>query len=312
MVSLGKDPTGIYATMISKNQITPVIETAKSINGSQTYLERNNYYLTGYGLAEPQSLEIQNGQYAVEPRIKYKTHNDRGDILTLGYVAGPDIGYQWGYNGQYPIAKASNAVGTEILFSSFDETGTWDSGLSAYDANFKRSGVYSGRIDNTNTSEKTSMNRTWLAVSLTAARKFHYAGWVYSNGPTADIYLLMKRAGETGYVTYADFATTSAIGKWTYLEKDFLVPADVTQMTLRVDNNGALNGGTQVWFDDVRLYPSDAQMTTYTFDPLVGITSTTDPKGEITYYEYDSFQRLKNIKDQYGNILKSYDYNYRP
>jgi YD repeat-containing protein len=62
--------------------------------------------------------------------------------------------------------------------------------------------------------------------------------------------------------------------------------------------------------DDVRFYPQAAQMTSYTYDPLIGLTSTTDAKGQITYYEYDNFQRLKNIKDKDGNILKNYCYNY--
>jgi hypothetical protein len=64
--------------------------------------------------------------------------------------------------------------------------------------------------------------------------------------------------------------------------------------------------------DDVRFYPATAQMTTYTYDPQIGLTSVTDAKGESSYYEYDTFNRLKNIKDQYGNIIQSYDYNYRP
>jgi YD repeat-containing protein len=62
--------------------------------------------------------------------------------------------------------------------------------------------------------------------------------------------------------------------------------------------------------DDVRIYPIDAQLATYTYDPLIGTTSSTDAKGETTYYEYDSFQRLRNIKDRDGNILKNYCYNY--
>ena len=70
-----------------------------------------------------------------------------------------------------------------------------------------------------------------------------------------------------------------------------------------------LTGGEA--YDDIRIYPSDAQMTTYTYSPLIGMTSQTDPKCQTTYYEYDSFQRLKNIKDQNGNIINSYTYNYK-
>ncbi|NHA06094.1 RHS repeat protein, partial [Mucilaginibacter sp. HC2] len=52
-----------------------------------------------------------------------------------------------------------------------------------------------------------------------------------------------------------------------------------------------------------------AQVTTYTYSPLVGITSITDTKGETTTYEYDSFQRLMNVKDKDGNIVKHMDYH---
>jgi len=70
-----------------------------------------------------------------------------------------------------------------------------------------------------------------------------------------------------------------------------------------------LSNGTA--YDDIRVYPKDAQMTTYTYEPLVGMTSSTDAKGQTTYYEYDIFQRLTNVKDQDGNILKHTDYHYQ-
>lgn len=64
-------------------------------------------------------------------------------------------------------------------------------------------------------------------------------------------------------------------------------------------------------YDDVRIYPADAQMTTYTYTPLIGLTSTTDAKGETEYYEYDGFQRLINVKDKDGYIVKHTDYHYQ-
>jgi YD repeat-containing protein len=55
----------------------------------------------------------------------------------------------------------------------------------------------------------------------------------------------------------------------------------------------------------------DAFITTYTYIPLVGITSETDPSGITTYYYYDSFNRLETIKDHNGNIIKHIDYHYK-
>jgi hypothetical protein len=62
--------------------------------------------------------------------------------------------------------------------------------------------------------------------------------------------------------------------------------------------------------DDVRVYPADAEMTTYTYIPLVGISSITDINNRVSTYEYDALSRLWLIRDNEGNILKKYCYNY--
>lgn len=51
-------------------------------------------------------------------------------------------------------------------------------------------------------------------------------------------------------------------------------------------------------------------MTTYTYDPLIGITSVTDVNDLSTYYEYDGFGRLKSILDNDKNIIKANTYHY--
>jgi YD repeat-containing protein len=54
-----------------------------------------------------------------------------------------------------------------------------------------------------------------------------------------------------------------------------------------------------------------ALVTTYTYLPMTGITSETDPRGETTFYQYDPFQRLQLITDNDGNVLKTFSYQYQ-
>ncbi|MBS7566472.1 hypothetical protein KHS38_18855 [Mucilaginibacter sp. Bleaf8] len=54
----------------------------------------------------------------------------------------------------------------------------------------------------------------------------------------------------------------------------------------------------------------NAEVATYTYNPLAGLTSQADPRGNLKYYEYDTYQRLRNVKDQNGKITESYCYNY--
>jgi len=62
---------------------------------------------------------------------------------------------------------------------------------------------------------------------------------------------------------------------------------------------------------NLRTQLSNAQVTTFTYEPLVGVTSVTDPKGYVMYYEYDAFGRLEYVKDNDNNILSKNEYNYR-
>ena len=51
---------------------------------------------------------------------------------------------------------------------------------------------------------------------------------------------------------------------------------------------------------------------TFTYDPLLGPTSITEYDGQTKYFEYDDLLRLKIIRNKQGDILKEYQYNYRP
>lgn len=74
-----------------------------------------------------------------------------------------------------------------------------------------------------------------------------------------------------------------------------------------VGNEGAL----RIALNTLRTSLPNAQVTTFTYDPLIGVTSITDPRGQTIYYEYDDFNRLEFVKDADGNLLKEHKYNYK-
>jgi YD repeat-containing protein len=55
-----------------------------------------------------------------------------------------------------------------------------------------------------------------------------------------------------------------------------------------------------------------AKVTTYTYAPLKGMTSMTDPRGETTFYAYDPYGKLKLRKDADGAIKEKVSYHFKP
>ena len=107
--------------------------------------------------------------------------------------------------------------------------------------------------------------------------------WGYNHA-----YVVAKVAG-------ADYATVSSFINQAILDN----PASDQQ--LRDELNKVRIG----------LAGNTALVTTYTYAPLVGITSETAPIGKTIYYEYDGFGRLKLIKDQDQNIIKTFQYHFK-
>ncbi len=90
---------------------------------------------------------------------------------------------------------------------------------------------------------------------------------------------------------------------WVLTEQTVTVTAGAVQ-TMNIGAAGSV-------IDEVRLFPPGAVMTTYTYDPILGITSTTDANQITSYYEYDDLGQLQVIRDQDKNILKAYSYHYK-
>ncbi len=93
------------------------------------------------------------------------------------------------------------------------------------------------------------------------------------------------------------------------IEYWYLSSGQWTYATATYNNGMVLTSGDAI--DDVRIYPTDARMKSYNYDPVIGLTSVIDENGNSLFYHYDSFGRLSHIKNDKGGIEKQYTYNYK-
>jgi len=75
-------------------------------------------------------------------------------------------------------------------------------------------------------------------------------------------------------------------------------------------DNPASDAALQSELDKIRGNNPEAQVTTYTYKPLVGVTSVKDPRGYTMYYSYDAQNRLQYVKDQDGKVYSKNEYHY--
>lgn len=63
--------------------------------------------------------------------------------------------------------------------------------------------------------------------------------------------------------------------------------------------------------NDLRAALPGTMVTTYTYKPLVGVRTITNPNGDIVTYDYDDFGRLIRVYDAQGNPVSENEYHYR-
>jgi YD repeat-containing protein len=83
-------------------------------------------------------------------------------------------------------------------------------------------------------------------------------------------------------------------GKWKFNEQNYTGPS--------INISGII--------DDIRIFPSDAQMNTYSYNPLIGKIAETDASGRSATYEYDGLGRMNITRDNDKNIISKNCYNY--
>jgi YD repeat-containing protein len=268
-------------SLVTKQMLSePLFVIAKK--GSDTaFVERTDYATFSATLVKPQIHNLKNGGASIEPRIQFYGYNNFGKVLEQSKIGDARSSYIWDYHSMYPVAQAINAVQSDIAYTSFeaDGSGNWNIG--------------SGSLDS--------------GKALTGRRSYALAGSITKSGLTNTTTYIVSYWTTVGPISIAgSLSGYPQRGKTIVLNNvswTFYIHKVTGQSTITVSGNTTL--------DELRLYPATAQMTTATYDPLIGMISQTDIANRVTYYEYDGLQRLKRVRDQDNNILKSFEYQYQ-
>lgn len=89
------------------------------------------------------------------------------------------------------------------------------------------------------------------------------------------------------------------------------IPSSILSSVQSLSNTGTelqLKG----MLDTLKGAMTNALTTSYTYKPLIGVSTITDPKGDVLIYEYDVKGRLKTVRDKDNNIISENDYHYKP
>lgn len=127
----------------------------------------------------------------------------------------------------------------------------------------------------------------WVREELTTLPK------TYSNGKIEVSYSGVSSPA----VQYGTNASKNKIIEgWQRIEEMITIPPAATSINLKLVN---LSSSSNVYFDDIRIFPADGQMKTYVYDPVtLRLSATLDENNYATFYEYDEEGKLIRIKKE--------------
>jgi hypothetical protein len=90
---------------------------------------------------------------------------------------------------------------------------------------------------------------------------------------------------------------------WQKIEKEFVIPAGSTGITIELNNGGV---SEDVFFDDIRVFPFRSNMVSYVYNPYtLKLIAELDANNYATYYTYDDEGKLTMVKKETTNGIKT-------
>lgn len=267
--------------LVNRNFKSIPLVNESFVNGGLVSTWKSNYGISGSYNIVPLSFQKSTFSNPLETDLIFTKYNANGDPLEFsekGQLNSLLIDTVYGHL----IAGCQNAGADLIAYTSFE------SGYYGYWTGINPAGIQSqGGVTGNRYFQGSGFNfsRTGLSGNVNYTVSYWSRNGAYNIAGT-----------QSGYPKTLQSIVRSG-NTWTLFEHRVS-----GQTTISVTGSGSI--------DELRLHPENALMTTYTYIPLVGQSSQCSPGNMISYYEYDGFGRLINIRDRYNNIIKKICYNY--
>lgn len=141
-----------------------------------------------------------------------------------------------------------------------------------------------------------SMNASneYLPFILTKDKKYVLSYWIRKVPPVANTtnYTLSANWGmKIGSTMYPVSRKSDIIDGWQQVEVIFTVPPSATTAAITLPTN--------YYIDDVRIFPADANMKSFVYNPInEKLMATLDENNFATFYEYDAEGNLTRVKKE--------------
>ncbi|HCA05695.1 MAG TPA: hypothetical protein DEO71_00715 [Chryseobacterium sp.] len=265
-------------SLLSNSKVTDYLNSKESVTKTKQYFNGNNFL-------KSKETEFPDGNSSVQ-NIKYSTEKDNLRLVYANIVNVPmETSTTYGNNG---TNKTISHIETRYdntnhlnptLVSSYNLEGGPSSSEVTYD-------IYdSGRLLQYTTKYGIPITIIWGYNKTQPIAKIE--GGNYSQ--------VMQAFGLNGN------------DSTTYLQLDIVKKSDLdiddsTEGTFVSVLNNFRNK------DELKQF----KITTFTYDPLVGVKTITQPSGLKEIYKYDTSGRLERVLDHEDKVIKEYKYNYGP
>jgi len=295
-----------YGEVIEQIQKTTPAGGTETVSGAQLVVFKN----FGNGQVLPyQVKQFPGGSFTVsttdgttftsDAGYRLKTTNELYD--SKGFLL-DQIDYQKNRSSTHyimdqslPVAAIANARASEVVYESFE--GFTNHGLALSAASVTPSLSWTG-----NRSAQLTSSGSLPSITLVdkGSNTYRVSCWVNA-AQNSTVYFKAKNGATVISSVTLSYAPPS-LSTWTYLEGTLDATNVASPFTLEITSNASIQ------IDDIIALPQAAALQTQTHQPLTGVTSQTDNRGNSVVYTYDDLGRKVNTLDRKRNLVEVKEY----